>query len=350
MPALIFSDPHFHNFKQFSTIEAGGFPSRLLLIEGAWKEAVDFGAEMGANCLLIPGDVNHVRAYTRPTVAKVIHRCLIYAMERGLDVVIVVGNHDMENYQYGISSLDVFDGLAHKVKRTTIIKSPVAVETKNGIVCGIPYCHNIGDFRAAYEDIIPKYNPRITLIHQGIDDFRPTKNLPETKLTAEYLSSINPNWVFAGHYHEAFVNYDHPKVISPGSLVQHGFGGQGNKYCYVLNDDDSIIHKKIESHPEFITKSVNSAGEIKKLDVQNKFVRWTVSKSALAEKVKEHCDNNGCAGFEIHIEKEFTTSHATTISLSSPDKMLEEYIDMHPKLLCKKSELLSLYHGICGGK
>lgn len=349
MPCLVFSDPHFHGFKQFSKQVGDGYPSRLLLIENAFKEAVDFGVEQGAEDLLITGDLYHVRAYVKSTVAKVAHRCLIYAMSKGLKPILLVGNHDLENFKYGISSLDVFEGLTHNGLEVTVIKEPMVLDRPYGKVAGVPYCHELSEFNEEYNRLL-QHNPRITLIHQGIDDFRPTTNMPETKITAALLAQNNENWVFAGHYHSAMASQTHPRIVSPGSLVPHNFNDSDRaSYAYVLLDDDTLLHHQITSHPHFTTAKVNSIAAARKIDVSNKFVRWFVTKTALANKIREYCEEAGCPGFVINIEKEFTSAHSKTVKIASPETMLFDYIDIVPKLQPHKEDLLRLYGELRGG-
>jgi len=350
MPALVLSDPHFHGFKAFSKMEAGGFPSRLLLIEAAFREAVRFGANHNCNYLLIPGDVFHTRAHIRPSVGKVVKRCLIYAMDHGMEPIISVGNHDLENYNYDVSSLDMLDGFGRGQFRIHIVMEPVALDTSIGKIAAIPYCHDLDDFRREYERIA-KGNPRIILIHQGVDDFRPHGNMPETKLTASYLESVTNAWVIAGHYHYPMINPTHSKVFSPGALVQHNFGDAGStRFCYVLTDDDQLLHHKIESHPSFQTVSVSNVKEMRNVTVENIFTTWKIKNKRLSEKIKEYCQQNNCPGFAIRYEKEFATAHSQTIGLSTPTQMLGEYIDMKPDLVPHKRELLSMYNELCGEK
>lgn len=348
MRELIVSDIHMHPFKQFAKIEPGGYNSRLVLIAQALKEAIDVAYLANSRTMYIAGDTFHIRGSVKSSALELFYQCLIYAMDKGMDVIILVGNHDMENYKYGISSVGALHGLKHNGKMVQVISTPqiVYAPTSGHKVLGIPYIHDVYEFKRVFENAVNGQNPEIILLHQGVDDFRETLSLPETKITAQYLRSVTNSQIFVGHYHS---HRRSDGVCSVGALTAHTFGDEGLPRGYIIyNTDDRSISHHQTSHPEFISYEINSESDIKAMAPEGKFVRVKSEKKALLDKATEKCMQHGALGVLGRLVKTFETTHRKVITVTTPVGIVSDFIDLSEKFQPFKDVLLDKYKIICG--
>jgi DNA repair exonuclease SbcCD nuclease subunit len=347
-PILVISDPQFHNFKAHSTT-VDGVNSRLLQQMAAWNEAIEIGVKAGCKMLVIPGDVFEIRGQIKPSVFNKVTELVYLAMQKGLDVVAIPGNHDMEHFDAGESAIDTWDmlfleGFGSMPQRdVTVMKIPEVVMMGGYRIAGVPYIHDVKKFKSALRDI-GSHNPEITLIHQGVDDFDPTGALT-TGLTARWLEDNCPGRIICGHYHFPAIK---GRVLNPGALVQHRFGDEGNhRGCWVVYDskDEPEFHR-IKS-PEFVTWRDHGATHLP--SAKGNFVRVITKSVKQGEKIRKKAEEAGALSVIVQVEKEFKTAHEKTVAMGKPRDMLGEYLDIEAKYSPHKAAILGLFDKVCLG-
>lgn len=340
---LVIGDLHGHSHKAHSRI-IDGVNSRLLELVSAFEQALDIGKLNGCSEMYVTGDVFHVKGNIKPSVMNIITKLFAKAIsEYDMDVVITAGNHDYETFDGAVTAIDALDYI-HNLKRGVMVCSKPAklIVGDKKIVC-IPYIHNNEDFKAIYRKLVKKYVPDVVLMHQGIDDYAPRKDIPETSITVDFLTKGFDGWVFSGHYHHPY-KFDGCKVVNVGSPRQSKFGDTGDRGCWVFDPASDTVEFHSLDAPKFMEvdtkfKDFPSA--------KGNFVRinalTTKKIDALVEKLKEA----GALSVTLNIEKEYTTAHEKAISLSTPQKMFLDYINLHEKYVPYRDKLVNLFDKIC---
>lgn len=349
-PVLVVSDVHFHTYKPHSTM-VDGINSRLLDVANAFVEAFDIAHREGCKVIAIPGDLFHVRGAVKSSVMKKVGELLKMVVEAGIDVILLAGNHDMENLKGGATSLWPLQFIQHGDARVHVVETPTVIESGGHTFSCIPYVHSAKEFKEVFERSLSgegmDSGDVIHLIHQGVDDFRPGAGIPETSITADWLASkAGEGWVFAGHYHKPFQK---GRVISPGAPIQHNFGDAGqDRGCWILLPNGETKFFKL-SYPEFETHEVETLAKAKKIDVSGKIVRWKVKTAKQGEKLIAHALESGAVSATSFVEKEFVAAHEQTVKINAPEKMFEDYLEMFPEKYTdeRKKRLITLFHHIC---
>lgn len=341
-PAMFIGDTHFHNYKSHSTINEMGMNSRLADGLIAFEQAHSKAIEAGCKLMCITGDVFHVRGTMKPSVFNEVSREISCIVHSGIDVVIIAGNHDFENFNYGTVSIDALGYIHHGDKGVYAIMKPTVFDVQGYQILGIPYIHNVDEFKKTYEKWSNDTNPDITLIHQGVDDFRPTKDMPETGITATYLEKYNRGVIFAGHYH---MPSKWGRVLNVGAPYQQNFNDEGiSMGCWVGNDEGVTFHEL--DAPKFITID----DKFKEWDkLRHNIVRVTGKKVAKVEKLIESAKAAGAISVVSKLEKEFKSVHEAPIKISTPVQMLSVFIDSQERYKPYKEKLMSLFEKVCAG-
>lgn len=283
----LMADLHLHNWSAFSEVGKNGINTRLQgLLNEIYRCAKEV-KEAGGKCVVIAGDVFHVRGSVSPTVLNAtrdmfakIHK------ELGIYFVIMPGNHDLES------------------KDSTRLSSAVtALESGNVHVCNepaqltdvlehrrivlVPWYENIEKLKEIILKFTsdPVHGDDVHLIlHAPIDGVIP--GLPEHGLTPDFLAynlDVSVERVFAGHYHN-HKSFHRGKVQSIGALAHHTWGDVGSKAGFLLVYPDKVVWRK--SHlPEFIdlSKIVDLDENDIPLMVDKNYVRVRVESSKISE-------------------------------------------------------------------
>jgi DNA repair exonuclease SbcCD nuclease subunit len=326
MSILTVSDLHFHNYKNHSTI-INNHNSRLLDIGTAFKEAVSIGLEHGVAALAIPGDVFHVRGRIETQVYNYVYS-LFQKAAKDIPIILISGNHDLTN-QSTSSALEPF-GSIKNLYLLDNLNDPITI---NGYSFqGISYIHSNEYFRQEYENLP---HTDFTLIHQGVDDFRPTNNIPPTQITATYLEEYQSGHILAGHYH---TKGSSNRTLSPGSIIQHNFGDEHDeKGCWIIDEEMTFFPL---TYPRFLT-----IDKLTKGDFSNSIVRVRAASAKHAEQLVK-CAKDA-QSVQVEVKKEYTTTHDKVVSIGSPLEMLAEYCELVEGYRDHKKQLVDLAAKVC---
>jgi DNA repair exonuclease SbcCD nuclease subunit len=338
-PYMVISDPHFHNYKQHSKM-VGGENSRLLHVVSAWRQAVEIAKAEGCELILVCGDIFHVRGNIRPSVYNVVSRLIANALQFA-DVVMIPGNHDMENYRGGETAIDSFKHITGTGRCHVLDFDNDNVVIDGQRIVGIPYIHDPLDFKETYANLVTVFEPDITMIHQGIDDFG-AAGIPETKITAKWLMKLNSGVIFSGHYHSPqFVD----RVINVGAPLQHSFGDEVSERGCWVHSEGGAEFRPISGTPRFVT--ITKSGKGLESQVKGNIVRIKAKDIKAGERLRAKVEEAGACSVVVQIDKEFTSVHEETIKLSTSRAMLAEFLHKIEKYKDKADDILTIYDEIC---
>ncbi|NCD42090.1 MAG: hypothetical protein EOL88_08360 [Bacteroidia bacterium] len=346
MKIAAISDLHFHNWKDYSKIE-DGVNTRFNEIKKTVVEAYNVAKLNRCDFMCVSGDVFHVRGTLKTSVLNNVVD-LFARLSVEIPTIMITGNHDMESYRY-----DEFGSAIRSIRGKNIyivdgvVNAIYSVYKEEYIkVGGIQYHHNIDEFKEKFEEMLQSTNPEIVMIHQGIDDFRPSLTVPETKLTASYFKSVFDKYdkrpyILCGHYHKPG-RLD--SIINVGAPLQHTFGGAGQERGMFIVDlsSDSVTFNPLNVSPKFYVLDEKKLKDIDDLDsfLKSNYVKIKTSSMKALEKIaKKHTDVD-IASLRIEIEKEFKGSYDVSIGISGVEEMLNQYLK--DVLLLDESRIESL--------
>lgn len=335
------SDLHYHNYKSHSVLE-NGINSRCKHVDMAVEAAMRLCKDMEVDLFTCTGDVFHERGRIRPSVFNMAFN-RFKQMAQVAPIAIDIGNHDMEDFRLGASSVDTFES----IDRCYVFGGSDGysrLDVRGIGIIGIQYFHKTDDFKRVFEEAIGKWgNPDIVMIHQGIDDFD-HHGIPETKITCEYLRSVTSSWVLSGHYHSP---QSDGKIINVGAPLQHSFGDEGiERGCWVIDTDaDKATFHPLDVTPKFVT--VQSKTDISN-GVDGSFVRVVAKTPRTAKTLEKAAQAAGALSVATYVDKEYTTAHQQTVAISTnPKKMVSDFCDLVPKFKPKKDDIVSMWERVC---
>lgn len=349
---LILADIHAHNYKENSTLLANGLNSRLAEIVCLLDQTLEIAEAQGVERILICGDTFHTRGNVRPSVQNEIKTWLESCVASEIDVFIIPGNHDLENYKHGATAVDIFDGIGTGWASVRVAPAGVPIYWPEDKIIGIPYIHDIQEFKDAIQAAVIDYpDAEVIMMHQGIDDFA-GHGYGETTITAKFLEeAVGHRFVFSGHYHTPG-NYKH-LYFSVGAPCEHNFGDEADKRGFLLLNTDYTVHEHYETliYPKFVTVSdtyMEEEGDsIIEMDVEGNFIRLNTSNIKTAERDKERLMDFGAANVVVNVTREFAKAHVETISMGKPEEMVTKYIDITGgEYGDKKADILALFKKI----
>lgn len=344
---IIVSDLHFHAHKSHASTTDGGMNSRLEQAIGVFEHIAKTGRRMGVKTMAVCGDIFHVRGTLKPSVFNRVHGAVSAIAEMGIKIVMIPGNHDMEDVCGKHTAIDTFAS----IEGCTVLGGNYAEEvTANGWrIIGIPYVHKIEDFKGVFIDAVADLRPdekTVMLIHQGIDEFEP--NVPATGLTAEWLEDTVPCMVFAGHYHRPGKK---GRVVSVGAPMQHTFGGEGQERGFWIYDEVGAVEffpVTADKAPRF--KTVASKKDLLDGSAKGCFVRIKAKTVKAAKTMRQAALDGGALDVRIELEKEYTTAHEKTVGINIDScSMLREYMKIFPEKYDANAvvEITDLYKKLC---
>jgi DNA repair exonuclease SbcCD nuclease subunit len=329
----VMSDPHFHAYKNHSTI-IDGINSRLLDVENAWKQAVNKMIEMECELLLVAGDFFHVRGSIKPSTYNRVFGLMQWTTQR-LPVIAIPGNHDMEDFKGGSTAIDTF----HEIGGFFVAESESEVEVVSsggvGVAC-IPYHKNLEGFVNTARGVCTD-EVKIVIVHQGFDDYCNPGMPGEGFSVAMARELFGDRWVLAGHYHTPAAD---GKCIQVGAPLQHNFGDEGLKrgFWVIDTETDQAEHFELKT-PRFCTiRSAEDAAD-------GEFIRIKVPTVAEGEKLAKKLKS--ATDIVIQLERDFVTFHEETIELSTPVTMLSQYMGIKPEHKKNAGPLMSLFKEVC---
>jgi DNA repair exonuclease SbcCD nuclease subunit len=344
VPVLLLSDPHFHAFKTHSRL-IDGVNSRLLDVLSTCNQAIELAKENGVELVLMPGDLFQVRGQIKPSVFNMVMDWLQTVVLAEMDVVLIPGNHDMESLKGGATSIDALayirgrTGNGRPERTIHILTERKPIVYLHGMkILGLPYMHDSVLFRRTFIDLSREHDPRITLIHQGIDDFD-AENAPETGIRAQFLLNENGGLIVSGHYHKPGRR---GRLVNVGAPLQHRLSDQGqDRGCWIVKPGHNPEFHPLES-PRFVFLDMNSPVEDWGALAGN-FIHIRTADAKTGEAARQEALRRGAASVHVQIERVFKPTKSRNIAISSPRQMLMDFCGMVDKYQAKKESILRAF-------
>jgi len=238
MKALVFSDLHGHNFREFSYINEVGVNSRLQDQVIVLKAIHNTALNAGVDCIIFLGDLNHLKNNVDSQVIKVLSNEL-GMMTTNFPIFVLPGNHDYRLWGSEPALLEVLENMNNNIH---------ILERRWQTICGqsffcLPYTRRIlgvnedlmklGDYKHCPKDVEHSF----FLGHQDVIGVKYGKFLVDKGLNPQILSK-KFRLSLVGHIHD--MQKPEENVIVVGACMQHNFSDAGKDRGWWIIDTDEI--------------------------------------------------------------------------------------------------------------
>lgn len=304
-PYGIISDTHHHNWSAFATTNADGINSRLQTLLEETTRCANEVQKAGGDTIFHTGDLFHVRGSIAPSVLNPTLDCYRAILRKGIKIVILAGNHDLEGADSNRvgSAITSLEGIG-----CTVINTPQAGLSYAGDrVIMVPWIKTVAGLKQAIEDAAaadPKGVSDVDLmIHAPIDGVIP--GLPDHGLDAAWLASKGFRRVFSGHYHhhKDFGN----GVYSVGALAHHTWSDVNSKAGFLVVTDSEVRWFKSRA-PAFVEVTAETDPHDIPLIADGNYVRAKINstKQKDIEDLRAFLTDAGAVGVTILAQKDLS--------------------------------------------
>jgi DNA repair exonuclease SbcCD nuclease subunit len=292
MNHLLLSDPHFHAWTTFASVDERGVNTRLVTIASEMIRAMAFHINRGGEKrMIIAGDVFHTRGAVQTSTLNFVMDVFRAIKKDGWGVTILSGNHDLESND----SMRLSSAVTALESCAKVITQPDLLWDEKVLM--VPWQKNVADLKTFFETRMVDFDRSDCdlIIHAPIDDV--IVGLPDHGLDSKYLSELGFKRVFAGHYHnhKDFGN----NVWSIGATTHQTFSDIGSKAGFISIVDDEV--KWFASHaPKFVEINADNFDD-HKLIVDGNYVRCVISvkKDSDVELIKKTMMDAGALGVTV---------------------------------------------------
>ena len=277
---ILTADVHYHKWEAFC--EDGG-RTRLHNISTVMRTIIDYAATSGSNNLQILGDVFEKR---NPIDVEVFHTFMEdmkYAINKGVKVTILAGNHDQTYMQDAMTdtSLSIVNELNASLR---VITTPSILTVAGVRILYVPYFKN---HQGIEELINDNKDIQYCFGHFGIANAKLINSDFAIKAGVRQVSLYDHpslKHVFAGHYHtpQTLEEPKCPPMTYIGSPLHHTFNDEGQAKSFIELDLATNTFTRIPtSYPEFITVRHEKNSDLGEQLTKPGFVRVKTSLRAL---------------------------------------------------------------------
>lgn len=235
-PVALTVDVHLHEHAAFA-VDRDGLNSRLAISADAVRSIIDHAKAEGSKTLLIPGDWFHDRQKISVAVLDTSAEILAYARKQGVDVILVVGNHDLSR-----------EGNTNSVKGqrfADVIETPGVYKINGWKVGCVPWTDDPNEVRR-----VAKKPADFYVGHFGVSG---TRVGPSDFEIPGHISPkvLRDKPMFLGHYHKP---QDIPgtRALYIGSPVQQGWGESGEKKRFLVFSEQDVDSYTLDEFPRFV--------------------------------------------------------------------------------------------------
>ena len=348
MRVAFVSDPHVGNHRKCGGAIVGSMNERCRLVLNVLREAIKVCISKNVGHLVVNGDFFDAHDPSPQLIASV-QVLLEWALSKGTQVVLLLGNHDMHSTSGMDNALAPLRRWAKVYDEPGVLSIPGALDI---VMC--PF--RVGDAATWVPEslaglALPKAKvPRVMSVHVGVRDPKTAAYLMGAADSVDvgdlrkWAKAAGISHVFAGNWHDKKVweQADEPSIIQCGALCPTGWDNPGLTYGRMFIYDTTKVGPQVEEvtvpGPRFIeVTSVEEAARF--ADIATKkglqmFVRLVEDAQTLAlEGTPERPE--GLAGWEV-VSNSASSKAATADAAkaakaeSTLDEALSAYIQKMP--------------------
>lgn len=324
--ALVFSDPHHHNWQQHSTVDDRGLNSRLLDSLNAVDQVRRHAVANSIPLVICLGDVFHSRGLVSVSVFNQVYQAY-KSLSEVADLMILVGNHDYAALNGNVHSTQTFSSFA------TVIDEPGSHRVGGVDFCAVPYRENPHIVVKSIQQMAERSNPKVLLLHQGISGGM-TSAYPvvlDRGIQRDDLRWWDFKFVFLGHYHVR--QWLGRNSLYAGSLYPQSFGDVGLPKGFLDVDfgSDTVDFIETRGVPQFVRvewEDVKAGVHEVWAAMSGNIVHVTVRDRTPVDEVKDTVRKSDPRSFIVEIQRQKEESKRRTdldVSMSL-NEMVDRYV------------------------
>ena len=294
----------------------------------------------GGNTIIHCGDVFHVRGNVAPAVLNQVLDLYKGLIDRGFQVYMISGNHDLEteDAKRAASAVTALEGIGVKV-----IHEPTVEIIEGARWHFIPWYKSLDKLRGMFIKTTAKSDMPLNLvIHAPLNGV--IASIPDHGLSPKDFEKTPYSKVFVGHYHnhKAFGvrphsgGAGHPiygcMVYSVGALTHQSWSDVDNKAGYVLYDalNNEVAHHETRA-PKFIKVHISELDALD-FEVEDNYIKvygGTFSSPEDIQAIKDDLVLHGAKAVSVEgLVKKIAATRAGTTPATAPtlESILDDYI------------------------
>ena len=324
--------------------------SKLNLMIKCIEEILKISKKENVKNIIFLGDWFDNRTYIH-TITLSISHMLLKLLSKKHKVIIIAGNHDLENNNYNdISSIRTFSGLKNV---EVVFKKPKSFILNNKKCLAVPWLSNTEKIKdEQFESIFGHFTVSGQKIRYNkvVGDITDNSSYVENKINdvREFAKLLNKNGLlFSGHIHNRTEhNYRTNRVVFVGSPLEQNFGEIHEKHgVYILDKNFNVKFHEIDSLPKHkhlrYSECFDENGKIKKSEFfknfENNIVKKIIDVELDAEKQLELNSKLSSIKVYDYVESEILYKTLNNINSINSENItvdenkrlgLSEYIDL----------------------
>ena len=331
MSFTLSSDQHAHSWTQFARVNEAGVNTRLAAILNEFRRQADCSILMGHKRMVFAGDLFHVRGRIEPEVFNPTHACLKEIAERGVEIIAIPGNHDLQGKE--ASALGNAMQTLGEIKNFRVVTKPELIDD----VIMIPWIEDLAQLRDKLSKLAgSKQASKLdVVIHAPVNGV--LKGLPDHGLEASELQALGFRRVFAGHYHNALELL--PGVYSVGATTHQTWSDPDTNAGFWMVDGGACEFSPT-SAPLFVNQATTTVDENA---VKGNYVRIQLKEADADEidKLRRDLIDAGAAGVVDHASRKRTTTRTGSVAAAGAtiEASVGEFIDKELETKLDKSRI-----------
>jgi len=251
---VVFSDLHLHEWTYGASYTESGFNSRLEAMKKSLLEMCDYCQENNIIDILFCGDFFHTQSTLSVQAIQAAFQFFEKTRELGLNLHLLVGNHDVSDKKQAIHSLHMFKPYAH------VIEEEEVFQMGRWTVAALPFCEDEKKIKHFLNVIAPEAH--FAIMHQGVKNVPMASGVILNEILSENMIPESLVHCFVGHYHHHRKVNPHFTVV--GSFTHQTWSDANSVRGFLHYKVDTNIVKLIEtSAPKFFAFDYPNIDETK---------------------------------------------------------------------------------------
>lgn len=307
---LFFSDLHLHPFgSDWRRVD-----DSLAVLDWIYREAV----ERQIKKVWFLGDFYHVRGYLYPSVVSRAYNELLKFKDAGIEVALLVGNHDMP-YRHTTKH----NSVTSLGSVCTIVEQPVVYEGNGWNFYWLPYVEGTDKAKWAVDQIRAEVDPNkksCLLAHLDLYGAKFHTNIMSTHgLVAEELTK-QFDLVLTGHYHT------HQKILDNiwyiGSPYQQSYGEIDEDKGFMIFDDGKLEYVKNTFSPRYMHITSEQINE----GITNNYVTITINDSSNVVQIRELASQFNPRAVSVKIDRTAVEAERQLVQIKTDAKDVQSLL------------------------
>ena len=359
--------------------------TRLLDYMTTLKRNIDLFIENGIDLLVFLGDIYETRSPSQQQINALVE-CLNYALDKGLKVIILAGNHDQQR-STDTTTIDLFKTL--RLKNVSVY-TDFGVYDYNGVkIFLMPYRDRKYLGVETNKEAVEIINKKLTdlgyydcenkvvfghYMFEGTTSYSKSETFSMTEILLDRKMFRDAKAVVMGHIHRAEILSNNPPMFYSGSMERNTYGEKDYDKCIVFVDTNDysasklmkvdvkdLYDLKIDYSDSFLLKGETLPTLLKDIDafcernnVKNSIMRLSAKidetdlysvnqnaiKSYLYSKGICYCSGVSITSFFRYVRK------TDLIDTTDSKKIIEVYIKELDEIEATKKDMLQLANDI----